>query len=235
MLVSELGEFGVIAHINELIKRENLPANPIWNNIVIGIGDDTAVLKNAKGWQLATTDCLVQNVHFHLEITSWEELGWKAIAVNLSDIAAMGGIPLYALVSLTLPFTTTVANITELYGGMIHIANEFGVAIIGGNIAAAPSLTLHITLLGTSPHKKTLTRSAAKPGDLIGLTGYTGLSAAGLAMFDGKLSFEPSTIQMLRQAHLKPMPRVKEGQLLSELATLASPPPSISAMVLSQI
>ncbi|HAV10862.1 MAG TPA: thiamine-phosphate kinase [Dehalococcoidia bacterium] len=217
MLVSELGEFGIIAHINAQIKRENLPLAPIWDNVIIAIGDDTAVIRNTKEWELATTDCLVQNVHFNLETITWEELGWKAIAVNLSDIGAMGGIPRYALISLTIPPATTVANITELYNGMITIANEFGVAIIGGNIAAASYLAIHVTLLGTSLNKKVLTRAAAKPGDLIGLTGYTGISAAGLAMLNGKLSFEPATIQMLRQAHLKPIPRIREGQLLNSL------------------
>jgi thiamine-monophosphate kinase len=127
--------------------------------------------------QIATIDCLVENIHFKMDTATWEDIGWKALAVNLSDIAAMGGQPRYALISLTLPRSLLLENIIELYRGIILIANQYHVAIVGGNISSSSLLTVHVTLLGSSIENRLLTRSSAKPGDVIGLTGYTGLSA----------------------------------------------------------
>lgn len=214
MKVSELGEFGLIKLLAELIDKSKNLSDASWQQLLIGIGDDAAAWRQYGCIQLATTDSLVQDTHFDLNITSWEELGWKAIAVNLSDIAAMGGIPRYALASLALPGELEAECISNLYHGMVQIANQFGVAIVGGNIASANKTVINITVLGSSESETLLTRSAAMAGDQIAVTGYLGLSAAGLKMLKQKLNFDTGTNRLLRQAHLKPVPRVSEGQIL---------------------
>jgi thiamine-monophosphate kinase len=214
MKISELGEFGLIELLADIVSKTKDSQNPSWKRLIIGIGDDAAAWQGDSAIQLATTDSLVQDVHFDLGIFSWEDLGWKAMAANLSDIAAMGGIPKYALVLLALPGGLETDCIASLYHGMVNIANQFGVAIVGGNIAAADKAVITLTLFGSAEGKTILTRSAAMPGDQIAVTRYPGLSAAGLKMLQGRLNFDTETRQLLRQAHLRPIPRVKEGQAL---------------------
>jgi thiamine-monophosphate kinase len=214
MNVSELGEFGLIGLLADIVDKTKNPKNVSWQRLVIGTGDDAAAWRVDDAIQLATTDSLVQDTHFDLNIVTWEELGWKAIAVNLSDIAAMGGIPKYALISLALPGELETDNVSSLYQGMAQIANRFGVAIVGGNIASADKTIINVTVLGSLESASALTRSAAVPGDQIAVTGYLGLSAAGLRTLKQHLKFDVETTQLLRQAHLKPMPRVDEGQIL---------------------
>ncbi len=214
MKVSELGEFGLIELLAKIVNKTNNPQDVSWQRLLIGIGDDAAAWKSEKTIQIATTDSLVQDTHFDLSITTWEELGWKAIAVNLSDIAAMGGIPGYALISLALPAELEVDCIESLYKGMTQIANQFGVAIVGGNVASASKTMISVTVLGALESTSALTRSAAVHGDQIAVTGYPGLSAAGLRMLKQHLKFDVETTQLLREAHLTPMPRIDEGQIL---------------------
>jgi thiamine-monophosphate kinase len=214
MNVSELGEFGLIELLADIVDKTKNPKDVSWQRLVIGTGDDAAAWRVDDAIQLATTDSLVQDTHFDLNIITWEELGWKAIAVNLSDIAAMGGIPKYALISLALPGELETDNVSSLYQGMAQIANRFGVAIVGGNIASADKTIINVTVLGSLESASALTRSAAVPGDQIAVTGYLGLSAAGLRTLKQHLKFDVETTQLLRQAHLKPMPRVDEGQIL---------------------
>ena len=214
MKVSELGEFGLIDLLAQIVARTKNPKDTSWQCLLNGIGDDAAAWRIENPIQLATTDSLVQDTHFDLNIIKWEELGWKAIAVNLSDIAAMGGIPRYALVSLSLPGELETDNVSRLYKGMAQIAKQFGVAIAGGNIASADKTVINVTVLGSLESASMLTRSAAEPGDQIAVTGYLGLSAAGLKMLKQHLKFDNQTTQLLREAHLTPMPRVDEGQIL---------------------
>jgi thiamine-monophosphate kinase len=214
MNVSELGEFGLIELLADIVNKTKNPKDVSWQRLVIGTGDDAAAWRVDDAIQLATTDSLVQDTHFDLNIVTWEELGWKAIAVNLSDIAAMGGVPKYALISLALPGELETDNVSSLYQGMAQIANRFGVAIVGGNIASADKTIINVTVLGSLESASALTRSAAVPGDQIAVTGYLGLSAAGLRTLKQHLKFDVETTQLLRQAHLKPMPRVDEGQIL---------------------
>jgi len=182
----------------------------------VGIGDDAAAWQSDSHIQLATTDTLVQDIHFDLDVISWEELGWKALAVNLSDIAAMGGIPKYALLSLALPGELEVEDISKFTNSMMHLAREFGVATVGGNVAAAPNVVITVTIVGCSKGKTILKRSTASSGEQVAVTGYLGLSAAGLEMFKGKTISDPEISNILRRAHLQPMPKVKEGQILIE-------------------
>jgi len=214
MKVSELGEFGLIELLTDIVNKTRNPQDASWQELLIGIGDDAAAWKSENAIQLATTDSLIQDTHFDLNIITWEELGWKAIAVNLSDIAAMGAIPKYALISLALPGELETGCIESLYKGMAQIANQFGVAIVGGNVASASKTMISVTILGNLESTSGLTRSAAAPGDRIAITGYLGLSAAGLRMLKQHLKFDVATTQLLRQAHLTPMPRIDEGQIL---------------------
>ena len=214
MRVSELGEFGLINLIHSNItKSENFKRTP-WKEVVLGIGDDAAAWQFNNHLQLATTDTLVQDIHFNLNVIDWEELGWKALAVNLSDIAAMGGIPKYALLALALPGELEVENIFKFTEGMLHLAKKLRVAIVGGNIAAAPNVVITVTIIGCSEGEIILRRSTASLGDRIAVTGYLGLSAAALEMFKAKTFSDLKLHNVLRQAHFKPMPKVKEGQLL---------------------
>ena len=115
MKVSELGEFGLIDLLSKMAYGAQDNEVGAWQQLILGIGDDAAAWYGDDSIQLATVDSLIQDVHFTLEITSWEELGWRALAANLSDIAAMGGLPQYALVSLAVPDHTEVEDVTALY------------------------------------------------------------------------------------------------------------------------
>jgi thiamine-monophosphate kinase len=214
MKVSELGEFGLIALLAKIVDSTRDPKDSSWQQLVVGIGDDTAAWQTRGAIQLATTDSLIQDTHFDLGLITWEELGWKALAVNLSDIAAMGGTPEYALISLALPGELEADNVSSLYRGMAQIAGRYGVAIAGGNIASADKTMINVTIMGSLESASMLTRSAAVPGDQIAVTGYLGLSAAGLRMLKQNLKFDAETAQLFREAHLTPIPRVDEGQIL---------------------
>lgn len=215
MKVSEIGEFGLIDLLAGMVEKSRDAQSASWQNLVLGIGDDAAAWRADNLLQLATVDALVQDVHFTLETTTFEELGWKALAVNLSDIAAMGGMPRYALVSLTLPGHTEVGDVVWLYRGMLQLAQRFGVAVIGGNMSSSPALTIHVTVLGASEgESKLLTRSAAKPGEQVAVTGYLGAAAAGLEMLSKRMILDKEATSSLGRALVKPEPRVAEGQAL---------------------
>jgi len=216
MKVSELGEFGLINFIHSSNARYEKSGYTPWQEVLVGIGDDAAAWQSDNRIQLATTDTLVQDIHFDLDIINWEELGWKALAVNLSDIAAMGGIPKYALLSLALPGELEVEDISKFTNSMMHLAGEFGVAIVGGNISIAPNVVITVTIIGCSTSEVILKRSTASSGEQIAVTGYLGLSAAGLEMLKGKTISDPQVSNILRRAHFQPMPRIKEGQILIE-------------------
>ena len=216
MKVSQLGEFGLIDLLAKMVYRTQDKQTAAWQQLIIGIGDDAAAWQGDASTQLATTDCLIQDVHFTLNTTPWNELGWKALAVNLSDIAAMGGVPKYALISLALPGHTEVEDVAAFYQGMIELAQQFGVAIAGGDTSSAPLVAITITVLGNTKgqDKHILTRSAAKVGEKIAVTGYLGAAAAGVRMFKKHLQFNPEVTACLKRAFLHPYPRIAEGQLL---------------------
>ncbi len=212
----ELGEFGLIDLLAKMISSSQKKQSVPYQQLILGIGDDTAAWRGEAGTQLVTTDSLFQDIHFTLSTTPWRELGWKALAVNLSDIAAMGGVPQYALISLALPGNIEVEDVEALYQGMIEMAQQFDVAIIGGDTSRAPQVSITITVLGKarSQNGQILTRSAARPGDKIAVTGYLGGAAAGLEMLTNQLQLAPETTTQLRKAFLHPCPRVTEGQRL---------------------
>ena len=178
MKLSEIEEFGLI---DRIARRE-----PKLSSTIIGIGDDCAVIKSSvTGRQssvkylLVTTDALIENIHFKRQGLSFFALGQKALAVNISDIAAMGGWPTHALVTVGLPKTLNVKQIDQLYRGINSLARKHKIDIVGGDTVASPrELVISITLLGEVEKKNLLLRSTAKVGDLICVTGKFGGAAA---------------------------------------------------------
>ncbi|OGC33535.1 thiamine-phosphate kinase [candidate division WOR-1 bacterium RIFOXYB2_FULL_48_7] len=168
MRLSQIGEFGLI----DLLKNDLASADRRLAT-VIGIGDDAAVLKPAKDYQLITTDALIENVHFKGKLS--EKLGQKAMLVNVSDIIAMGGEPTAAVVTIGLKAKTTVAEVKALYRGLKQVAKKYHLAIVGGDTISSPrALMISITLLGRVKKKHLLLRSGARAGDLICVTGSFG-------------------------------------------------------------
>jgi thiamine-monophosphate kinase len=216
MKLSQIGEFGLIEKLNKQIIAAT---NENWKSsqeLLLGIGDDAAVWKPKNPFQIITTDALVESVHFSLKTSTWKELGWKSVAVNLSDIAAMGGIPMYALVSLGVPESTKVEDIQSLFEGMLAATKKFEVVIIGGDTVGSPIVVINVVIIGCASNDegRVLTRSTAQVGDKIAVTGNLGASAAGLTMLNQGLQFPPEVTAELRRAHLEPDPRVLEAQSL---------------------
>ncbi len=208
MKIADLGEFGLIDMLAGIVPRGGPE-----HRVLIGIGDDAAVWEGDGATILATTDALVEGVHFRPG-TPWRELGWKALAVNLSDIAAMGGVPQYALVNLSLPGQTEVEQAAQLYRGLAELAGRYGVAVVGGNVTAAPVVMIAVALIGRALEEGVLRRSGAVAGDRVAVTGHLGMAAAGLGLLRGDFRLPPGSGEALRKAHLQPAPRVAEGQAL---------------------
>lgn len=224
MNVSELGESGLISRISEIVNIHRNKTAPAWNNLILGIGDDAAAWYGDSSIQLATVDALRQGVHFSFETTGWRDLGWKALAVNLSDIAAMGGLPRYALVSLAVPADTDAEDVFALYEGMAELAGKFDVAVAGGDIDRSPLVEVCITVFGSTRNREQplLTRAAVKADEKIAVTGYLGAAAGGLQMLSRHLPFDKKTADSLRTAFQRPFPRVTEGQILIESGVRAA-------------
>jgi thiamine-monophosphate kinase len=221
--VRDIGEFGLIKAL-----REALPSGARGGRgIELGIGDDAAAWRPSEGEsELVTTDSLVEGVHFRLEWTDWLSLGYKALAVNISDIAAMGGVPRLALISLGLTGDEQVANLTEMYQGIGDAAVRFGVVVVGGDVVRSPEeMAIHVTVIGETRGGQYLTRSGARPGDLISVSGTLGAAAAGLALLQLSLDDarrQTTTAEVLIGAHLRPEPRVDLGALLLKSGATAA-------------
>ncbi|HYB43593.1 MAG TPA: thiamine-phosphate kinase [Candidatus Methylomirabilis sp.] len=187
--------------------------------VLTGIGDDTAVLALTPGAALlATTDLLIEDIHFRHCWASPRDVGWKAMAVNLSDIAAMGGRPRWALVALALPATTPVEAVDEFFAGMREAGGPHEVAIVGGDTSASlQGWMINVTLLGEHRGTPAL-RSGARAGDIVAVTGSLGRSAAGLAVLEAGDSAsplgEPWRAELI-DAHRRPRPRLAEGRWLA--------------------
>ena len=171
---------------------------------------------------LATTDLLIEDIHFRRISAAPADIGWKALAVNLSDIAAMGGIPRWALVALAVPAETAVDEMDAFYAGMAEAAAPHGVTVVGGDTSAAPGgWTVNVTLLGIHPGEPRL-RSQARAGDAVAVTGSLGASAAGLHALEsgstapGMPAWPARGSAEITRAHLRPRARVAEGRWLGQ-------------------
>jgi len=206
----DLGEF-------ELIKRLLARVGPLVADVLIGPGDDAAAVRLGPGATLATSDLLLEGVHFEFGLSSPADVGWKALAVNLSDIAAMGGAPRYALVSLGAPAAVPVATLEALYDGIGECAGSFGVSVIGGDTVRADRVIVSVAVLGEAGHAGMVTRSGARPGDVLCVTGSVGGAAEGLSLLQAA-GDDPQAAGLLTQfpglavAHQRPTPRTREGQ-----------------------
>lgn len=209
--IRDIGEFGLIDRIQKLLPAYGSP------EIIIGMGDDTAVVRlDDKRSLLATCDILVEGTHFRFDYITPYQLGRRAVSINLSDIASMGGKPTYALISLALPGKLSLDDFDELYRGMSDRMADFSAVIIGGNLAqTGEKMVVDIFMLGEIESEKMLTRSGAEPGDRIMVTGELGASAAGLHVLEKFGLSYPEHLDHLVQAHLQPEPRVEEGRLIS--------------------
>lgn len=212
MKMQQLGEFGLIDRIR---KMTSVP-DPSW----VGIGDDCAVipLSPETGGApasdlLVSTDMLVEGTHFLMEDISPRQLGWKSAAVNISDIAAMGGKPIATFLSLALPKTLPEQWMQEFMEGYNEISEKYGAALLGGDTTCSPDrICINVAVLGTCPRGKAKLRSAARPGDLVCVTGTLGDSAAGLRLI---LGGQKGAAPRLMDRHYTPTPRVEEGLALS--------------------
>lgn len=219
--VSELGEFGLIARLKETLAGAGQPPS-----LIVGIGDDTAAWR-ASGVQLVTTDTLIEGTHFSLRHWSWRDLGWNALAVNISDIAAMGGAPEQALLTLALPPQTKVADVDELAAGLVEAGREYGTAIVGGDIVACDTTMVTVTvigrtLVGEAGEPLLMTRDAARAGDAIAVTGHLGDSAGGLRVLAEGSECSAEAAAYLKRAHLHHQPPLAVGQAAASAGVRAA-------------
>jgi thiamine-monophosphate kinase len=208
----DLGEFELIARLTSGLGGRR--------DVAVGVGDDAAVLDWAPGGQLVVTcDALVEDRHFLRAHATAEQIGRRALAVNLSDIAAMGAEPLFALVSLILPQALEVPWLERLYVGLRDEARAFSVAIVGGNIASTPGpLVVDITLIGRVPAGGAVLRSGGRPGDRLWVTGTLGAAAAGLLSLTAPsmpTGVSQIALEHVRMAYVDPRPRVAAGRILA--------------------
>jgi len=207
-----LGEF-------DLIHRYFTRPAPAGAGVVLGVGDDCAILAPGPGMQLAvSTDMLVEGRHF-LPTVPAERLGHKALAVNLSDLAACGARPLACTLALSLP-RVDEAFLAGLSAGLHALADEAGIALVGGDTTAGP-LSLCITVLGEVPAGQALLRSGAQPGHTVWVSGTLGDARLALEAFRGRVSLEREAFEQARRAMELPTPRVALGQALRGLASSA--------------
>ena len=216
MQVKDIGEFGVIERLNRMVVGRGAGNDAVRAfPLLVDTGDDTAAWQTGTACELFTTDTMVEGIHFTRQTTPWRDLGWKAVAANVSDVASMGGLPTYALITLGLPPETVVADIEEMYRGMLELGGEYGMAIVGGDIVRSPVLFVTTALTGVA-QRPPLLRSKARPGDLVAVSGYLGSSGGGLRLLLECPDVAGEAADFLRTAHRRPAPAVRQGQLLAE-------------------
>ena len=228
MTVSELGERAVLARIQAKLSTTGRPAA----SLVIGIGDDAAVVAPTRNAQtVLTTDAQVEGVHFERRFSAPEDIGYRALAVNLSDLAAMGATPRWALLSLIMPDDLLVSEVESLAQGIAELGRLAGCEIVGGNLARSPGpLVVDITAVGEVRPRRVLMRSGGRPGDGLWVSGSIGAAAAGLDMLRSGmpgLPLEPSGIAATGERpgyspddcirrYLRPEPRVRLGMAVAQ-------------------
>jgi thiamine-monophosphate kinase len=196
----------------ELIDRFVRVLPQAGEGVVLGPGDDAALLRAPAGEDLAATvDAVVEGVHFDARFSA-EDVGWKALAVNLSDVAAMGARPRWALVALALPRGTSTARVEGVARGLGACARRHGVAVVGGNVTRAAELAVTVTVVGSVRRGRALRRDGARPGDVVLVSGTVG---------DAALGVEPGAAAPLAARQRRPAPRLELGRALAGIASSA--------------
>jgi thiamine-monophosphate kinase len=211
MTLNKIGEFGFIKKISRgcLIRPES---------IVKAIGDDAAAFAtDPNQLSLVTTDLLVERIHFLRNAISGFDLGYKSLAVNLSDIAAMGGTARESFISIAIPENCSLDYLEAIYDGMKDLASKFEVNILGGDTTRSKvDLVINVAVHGTIAREEILCRDAARPGDIIFSTGYLGDSKAGLHLILNNIPADSDALVYLLRAHLLPVPHLAEGRFLAQ-------------------
>lgn len=223
MHVRDAGEFRLIEMLAETLAAEGVEGPDLTGSDAFvpraGIGDDAAAWEGEAGTRVLSTDAMVEGVHFDLGLTGWRELGWKTMAVNLSDVAAMGCTPTCSVVTLGLRDDQQVEGLVEMYRGMADACRTHGGRVVGGDVVRSPVFFVSVAMegeagiAGQDGRGIILTRGAAEIGDVIAVTGSLGDSAGGLRMALAGERFDEATAQ-LRTAHFRPEPRLAAGQAL---------------------
>jgi thiamine-monophosphate kinase len=196
--VSDVGEQGLLELLSSRLKPP--PQGSVWS------GDDAAIVDIFPGRAVLTTDVIVESIDFRLDTFGPDDIGWKAMAINVSDIAAMAATPLYALATISLRRDVPVELFEGVADGLFLAAEEFGVYLVGGDISEASELSVGVTLIGL-PGERTVTRDGARPGDAICVTGELGGAAGGLFALEHEVD-APGAIERQR----RPRPRVLEAR-----------------------
>ncbi len=207
------GEFELIGALKSVIEGKDGPTD-----LVVGIGDDAAAIEVTPGIRVMTTDTMVDGVHFKRDLANWGDVGWKSAVSNLSDVAAMGAVPLHSLVTIGVPHDVSTTEMEEMYRGLVDAFSEFGGHIVGGDVVSSPVFFVTVALTGLASviddGPAILRRDTAEPGDLIGVTGSLGGSAGGLRAVLQNLT--GTAVEDLKRFHYRPVPRLKEGKVLLE-------------------
>jgi thiamine-monophosphate kinase len=219
MTVSDLGERALIARLHA--RLDSRPAH-----VHLGIGDDAAVIAPDKGeHDVVTTDSLVEQVHFRRDWTPHDAIGHKALAVNLSDLAAMGATPRASLLSLILPANYPLADFDALMEGYVRLAHASGAVLVGGNISRSPGpLIVDVTAIGSARPRRLLTRADARAGDELFVTGTLGGAAAGLALLAAgrdRTSLTPDERDCVDRQE-RPQPRLRIGRLVGRTSAASA-------------
>ncbi|MGH2750276.1 MAG: thiamine-phosphate kinase [Actinomycetota bacterium] len=211
-----VGDLGEHALIDRIVPRFGQPAEgELWS------GDDTAAFPSPQGHLLFTTDLMVEDVDFRPAYSSGYDVGWKLIASNASDIAAMGGRPWRAVAGVALRPDTEVTFVDDLAAGMAALCHELGTGLVGGDFSSGREISASVAMLGIAPDRGPILRSGARPGDALCVTGTLGGAAGGLIALEEVIAFdagEAEERQELVAASQRPHPRVAEGRLLARYA-----------------
>ena len=186
----------------------------------LGPGDDGALVDSDSGFQILTADVLIEDIHFDRELVSPRDLGYKALTVNVSDVAAMGGRPKYGLVALGISAAVEMPWVMDLYAGLREAAVRYGASIVGGDLSRSDGVVISVFMTGEVPKNRAVTRSGARPGDRVVVTGELGAAAGGLLLARAADS-GPAGVRdgdwarALLAAHARPVARVDEGEALA--------------------
>ena len=200
----------------EIIRLAQSLAGESSDGLFVGIGDDAAVLNLAGSEFCVTTDLMVEGVHFDMSYTSPRDLGIKAMAANLSDLAAMGALPRWGFLSLGLPRPPSRRVVESVFGGVMEMCRKYGLILAGGDTVGAPQLLINLCLIGAAEKRAPVLRTGARPGDAVCVTGVLGSAAAGLAWLGSGGAVDDEDAAWAVAAHLRPEPRVTAGRVLAQ-------------------